>query len=268
MAAARLIHEHPRFEKTPIIFVTAVNLSDLDRMRGYRLGAFDYVMVPLIPEILRSKVVALAELYRKRRDLELAHRDLAVAHEELKSEKARELAVLNASLHSANAELARRNAELQIEVTERKRAEERLLEQDRRKDEFLAMLAHELRNPLASIANALAALKLSAIAPHPLHGAMSRQLALLVRLIDDLLDVARIRHFRDRDQVVAALAGRPAGQRASSRRSSAASIRSMYGDCPPMCCCMSIMSACHRCSRTCSTMRPNIPMHTRRSISK
>ncbi|TLY49157.1 MAG: hybrid sensor histidine kinase/response regulator, partial [Gammaproteobacteria bacterium] len=90
-------------------------------------------------------------------------------------------------------ELARRNAELQIEVTERKRAEERLLEQDRRKDEFLAMLAHELRNPLASIANALAALKLSAIAPHPLHGAMSRQLALLVRLIDDLLDVARIR---------------------------------------------------------------------------
>lgn len=190
---ASLIHEHPRFEKMPIIFVTAINLSDLDRMRGYRLGAFDYVMVPIIPEILRSKVIALTELCRKRRDLELAHHDLATAHEELKSEKAREFAQLNASLQSANEELARRNAELQIEVAERQRAEERLLEQDRRKDEFLATLAHELRNPLASIANALAAFKLSAATPHPLHDTMSRQLALLVRLIDDLLDVARIR---------------------------------------------------------------------------
>ena len=60
---ASLIHQHPRFEKTPIIFVTAVNVSDLDRMRGYKLGAVDYVMVPVIPEILRSKVVVLAELY-------------------------------------------------------------------------------------------------------------------------------------------------------------------------------------------------------------
>ena len=66
---ASLIHEHPRFEDTPIIFVTAVNVSDLDRMRGYRVGAFDYVMVPIIPEILRSKVVVLVELYRRRRQL-------------------------------------------------------------------------------------------------------------------------------------------------------------------------------------------------------
>src|SRR3954469_2876098 len=67
---ANLIHQHPRFENTPIIFVTAINVSDLDRMRGYRLGAFDYVMVPIIPEILRSKVIVLTELYRKRRELE------------------------------------------------------------------------------------------------------------------------------------------------------------------------------------------------------
>jgi CheY-like chemotaxis protein len=59
---ASLIHQHPRFEKTPIIFVTAVNVSDMDRMRGYKLGAVDYVTVPIIPEILRSKVVVLAEL--------------------------------------------------------------------------------------------------------------------------------------------------------------------------------------------------------------
>src|SRR6188508_3846424 len=70
---ASLIHQHPRFERTPIIFVTAVNVTDMDRLRGYKLGAVDYVMVPVIPEILRSKVVVLAELFRKRRELQLAN---------------------------------------------------------------------------------------------------------------------------------------------------------------------------------------------------
>jgi len=190
---ANLIHQHPRFEKTPIIFVTAINVSDLDRMRGYKLGAFDYVMVPIIPEILRSKVVVLVELYRKRRDLEIANRHLAEANAALTAEKARELEALNNSLREANAELANRNAELHAEITERMRVEARLLDQDHRKDEFLAMLAHELRNPLAAVTNAVNAFTLASPAPHPLHGAMSRQLALLVRLIDDLLDVARIR---------------------------------------------------------------------------
>ena len=190
---ANLIHQHPRFENTPIIFVTAVNVSDLDRMRGYRLGAFDYVMVPIIPEILRSKVIVLVELYRKRRDLELANRSLAAANEALQVEKARELEALNNSLREANLELASRNAELRAEIAERMRVEARLLDQDHRKDEFLAMLAHELRNPLAAVTNAVNAFKLASPAANPLHEAMSRQLALLVRLIDDLLDVARIR---------------------------------------------------------------------------
>ena len=70
---ASLIHQHPRFEKTPIIFVTAVNVSDMDRMRGYKLGAVDYVTVPIIPEILRSKVIVLSELFRKRRELQLVN---------------------------------------------------------------------------------------------------------------------------------------------------------------------------------------------------
>jgi len=190
---ADLIHQHPRFEKTPIIFVTAINVSDLDRMRGYKLGAFDYVMVPIIPEILRSKVIVLVELYRKRRDLEIANRDLAEANLALTTEKARELEALNDSLREANNALASRNTELHAEITERMRVEARLLDQDHRKDEFLAMLAHELRNPLAAVTNAVNAFKLASPTPHPLHDAMSRQLALLVRLIDDLLDVARIR---------------------------------------------------------------------------
>jgi signal transduction histidine kinase len=188
---ASLIHQHPRFEKTPIIFVTAINVSDMDRMRGYKLGAVDYVTVPIIPEILRSKVVVLAELYRKRRDLQLANQRLEQANEALRVEKARELLRLNESLKLANNELATRNTELQAQIAERVSAELRLLEVNRRKDEFLATLAHELRNPLAALGNALNALQL-AERVDPLHEAMLRQLKLLVRLIDDLLDIARI----------------------------------------------------------------------------
>jgi signal transduction histidine kinase len=189
---ANLIHEHPRFEKIPIIFVTAVNVTDLDRMRGYKLGAVDYVMVPVIAEILRSKVMVLCELYRKRRELQLANERLATANEALQREKARELEQLNDSLRHANAELASRNAELQAQIGERARAERRLLELDRRKDEFLAMLAHELRNPLASLGNAINIERLGGTAPAVLHETMQRQFGLLVRLIDDLLDAARV----------------------------------------------------------------------------
>ena len=189
---ASLIHQHPRYEKTPIIFVTAVNVSDLDRLRGYKLGAVDYVMVPVIPEIMRSKVSVLVELYRKRRELQSANERLAQANEDLRLEKARELEVLNESLRAANVVLAQRNIQLQAQIAERERAQQRLLEHDRRKDQFLATLAHELRNPLASLANAVNVMKLGGGNASALHEVMDRQLELLVRLIDDLLDVARI----------------------------------------------------------------------------
>jgi signal transduction histidine kinase len=191
---ASMIHQHPRFEKTPIIFVTAVNVTDMDRLRGYKLGAVDYVMVPVIPEILRSKVVVLVELFRKRQELQRANRQLADANDALRQEKARELEKLNESLRQANEELGTRNRELHIEIGERSRAERQLIAADLRKDEFLATLAHELRNPLAPLQNALNIRKLRRPeeAGDPLQATMERQLSLLVRLIDDLLDVARI----------------------------------------------------------------------------
>jgi PAS domain S-box-containing protein len=67
---AAMIRDHPRFEKTPIIFISAVYLSDFDRLRGYESGAVDYVPVPVVPEILRAKVKVFVELHRK--TLELA----------------------------------------------------------------------------------------------------------------------------------------------------------------------------------------------------
>ncbi|MDQ3510340.1 MAG: response regulator, partial [Pseudomonadota bacterium] len=189
---ASLIHQHPRFENTPIIFVTAVHVTDMDRLRGYTLGAVDYVTVPVIPEILRTKVVVLAELHRKRRQLETANAQLAAVNLALQVEQARELEVLNESLRRSNVALEAQNLELHDQILERSRAEQLLREGDRRKDEFLATLAHELRNPLASLQNSLGIRRLSGVADDPLQGLMERQLALLVRLIDDLLDVARI----------------------------------------------------------------------------
>jgi signal transduction histidine kinase len=201
---ATMIHQHPRFEKTPIIFVSAVNVSDLDRLRGYKLGAVDYVMVPIIPEILRSKVMVLAELFRKRAELQglnqslaVANSELAGANEALQAEKAREVHKLNQSLTATNIDLARSNRSLQIEILERRNVEDRLRQADRRKDEFLATLAHELRNPLAPIQSALNVRRLGSQGGNDeLQEVMERQMRHLVRLVDDLLDVSRI--TRDR----------------------------------------------------------------------
>ncbi len=73
---AAMIRDHPRFQKTAIIFISAILLSDMDRLRGYEMGAVDYVPVPVIPEVLRAKVKVFAELYRKTRQLERLNTEL------------------------------------------------------------------------------------------------------------------------------------------------------------------------------------------------
>jgi PAS domain S-box-containing protein len=67
---AAMIREHPRFRKTAIIFISAIHLTEVDRLRGYQMGAVDYVPVPVVPEVLRAKVRIFAELFRKTRELE------------------------------------------------------------------------------------------------------------------------------------------------------------------------------------------------------
>ncbi|HKA13886.1 MAG TPA: response regulator [Myxococcota bacterium] len=152
---AAMIRGHPRYRNTAIILVSAVLVNDVHRLRGYHAGAMDYVGVPVVPEILRAKVAVFADLYRKNRRLE------------------------------------RMNEELERRVQERTAA---LRTSDRRKDEFLAILAHELRNPLAPMLNSIHLLRSSGDPSQCGHAVevIDRQLGHLIRLVDDLLDVSRI----------------------------------------------------------------------------
>lgn len=325
---AQLIHQHPRYERTPLVFVTAFNVSEMDRLKGYELGAVDYVFIPVIPAILRSKVAVLIELFTQKRELVRLNRSLAEANIQLEQtnallqdERARDLARMNQDLERANAELARTNQILTEEGTVRRRAEEAqqrsdvhlrtilqntsaliyqidiegrfvhvnrqweqllqcstdevrgksifelfpesaaaefdrnngrvlaqgrplefewtidlpdgnqvvynsikaplldargvpygivgvstditarkqlentLRETDRRKDEFIALLAHELRNPLAPIVNGLELMKFKTFDDPDFEwcrDVIGRQVAHLSRLVEDLLDVSRI----------------------------------------------------------------------------
>ncbi len=192
---ARRIRTHSRAAQTPIVFVTGVHITDLDRLRGYEIGAADYVYVPVIPEILRGKVQVLVQLYMQRLELSrlnealvAANSKLEQAHEQLKEEKALELQELNRSLEVTNRRLT-------SEIEERRRTEELLKEAARRKDEFISILAHELRNPLSAMQGGVELLRLPNLPDDKRVWArdlLQRQLQHLVRLIDDLLDVSRI----------------------------------------------------------------------------
>ncbi|MBV8765259.1 MAG: response regulator [Hyphomicrobiales bacterium] len=91
---ARMVREHPRFRQTAIIFVSAVLLTEVDALRGYEMGAVDYVPVPVVPEVLRAKIKVFAELYRKSKQLETLNRLL----EERVAERTSELEAANARL--------------------------------------------------------------------------------------------------------------------------------------------------------------------------
>src|SRR5262249_47435587 len=91
---AGLIRQHPRFHDTAIILVSGIQMSDLDRLKGYDSGAVDYVSVPIVPEMLRAKVRVYIDLFRKTRELHRLNRDL----EQLVAERTSEL-------HRSNDEL-------------------------------------------------------------------------------------------------------------------------------------------------------------------
>src|ERR1035438_4492505 len=110
---ATMIRQHPRFQRTAIIFISAVHLTDLDRLKGYEHGAVDYISVPVIQELLRAKVRVFAELHRKTRQLEELNRDL----ERRAAERTEELAAKAELLLQLNYELVSKNQELDAIVS-------------------------------------------------------------------------------------------------------------------------------------------------------
>jgi len=105
---ADMIRRHPRFQRTAIIFISAVYLTDMDRLRGYERGAVDYISVPVIPELLRAKVSVFSELHRKARQLESLNREL----EARVAERTSELEHKAEKLQQLNTEIARKHQEL------------------------------------------------------------------------------------------------------------------------------------------------------------
>ena len=178
---AQVIKERKKTAHVPIIFLTAYYSEDQHVLEGYGTGAVDYLHKPVNPHILRSKVAVFAELHRKSRDAALANQALIdeVAERRHAEEQLREL-----------------NETLEQRVTERT---EELRQADRLKDEFLAMLGHELRNPLSAIMNAMQLIhasggrcrtrRVGACAGRPANENLRR-------IVDDLLDVARITRGR------------------------------------------------------------------------
>ena len=181
---ALMIKERKKTARVPIIFLTAYYNEDQHILEGYGSGAVDYLYKPVNAGVLRSKVAVFAELHRKRRALEESNRSLKAEIAERRRAERR---------------LSELNKILDERVTERTKAleasEAQLRETNRRKDEFLATLAHELRNPLAPVRNAAQVLHMKSSAIPELQWAtelIDRQVQAMSRLIDDLMDVSRI----------------------------------------------------------------------------
>ena len=144
---AAMIREHPRFQTTAIIFVSAVLMEYPDQLRGYQLGAVDYVPVPVVPELLRAKVKVFLDLFRKTRQLERFNAEL----EQRVAER--------------TAELQRFNEQLELRIKERTRERETALSQlfEAQKMDTIGQLtggvAHDFNNLLMAVLGSLSLLE-------------------------------------------------------------------------------------------------------------
>nr|WP_229512609.1 response regulator [Massilia sp. AB1] len=165
---AEAIHQRPRSADIPIIFVTAFLADEIDRLKAYQRGAADFLFTPVIPQILHAKVSVFVTL--------------AMKNEQLKRQAEK--------LSQRTTELTATNRRLVREMEERRDAERK----SHAKDEFLAMLGHELRNPLSAISSASALIGLPGASGETVGRAkqiIQRQSQHLSRIVDDLLDLSR-----------------------------------------------------------------------------
>ena len=158
--AAQMIHEHPRFQNVPIIFVSGVLTTDLDRMKGYRYGAVDYVSVPIVPELLRAKIRVFLELRRKTQQLELLNAQITLLRDHERRRIAREL---HDSIGQLIAALAINNTVVQSEAknmgadTAKRVFENAALIEEIRKE--VRTISHLLHPPLLDEAGLASALR-------------------------------------------------------------------------------------------------------------
>jgi signal transduction histidine kinase len=159
---AALIRQRKRSETTPIIFVSAVNDTVSHISRGYSLGAVDYILTPVVPDILRAKIAVFVDLFKKTEQIKRQAEERA-----------------NLIREQATAEQARAEAERASAA----------------KDRFLAMLSHELRTPLTPVLASVMSLEQENDIPESVRDLLQlirRNVELEARLIDDLLDLTRI----------------------------------------------------------------------------
>jgi signal transduction histidine kinase len=185
---AQMVKQRKKTANVPIIFLTAYYSEDQHVLEGYSTGAVDYLHKPINATVLRSKVAVFAQLHRKTRESALANTALLAEVSE-RREAQKQLRDLNQELEQR---VAARTAALV-------KSEEAMREADKRKDEFLAMLGHELRNPLSAIRHAVRIHGESPEDPAARHWAsevIDRQSTQLTRMVDDLLDVERINRGR------------------------------------------------------------------------
>ena len=161
---AKMIRDHPRYQQTAIIFVSAVHRTDFDQLQGYAHGGVDYVAVPVVPELLRAKVRVFADLYRKTQQLA-----------------------------RLNCELEHRMAELQRETAERQQ-----LERAAQRTQHFALLgrlaaglSHEIRNPLAALFLHIDVLEEELQQPTPESADVSQALAVMRTQLTRLEDLVQ-----------------------------------------------------------------------------
>jgi signal transduction histidine kinase len=157
---AQMIHEHPRFQNTPIVFISGIHMTDMDRLKGYQHGAVDYLAVPVVPELLRAKVRVFVELHRKTRQLEVLNVHMMTLQDKERRRIARELhdsvGQLLAAIAMNNAVVAAESDKLSVDAAKSASETSDMIEEVSKQIRTISYLLHP---PLLDEAGLVSALR-------------------------------------------------------------------------------------------------------------